>query len=151
MIEQRLEELAIILPEAPKPVANYVPYVIADKQVIISGQIAKIGDKFITGKVGQELSIEQGQEAAYICALNILAQLKEACQGDLNKVQKCLKLGIFVNSAADFTNQADIANGASDLMVKIFAENGKHARAAISAAALPLDSAVEIEATFLIA
>jgi enamine deaminase RidA (YjgF/YER057c/UK114 family) len=147
-IENRLKELNITLPEAPTPVANYVSYMQTGNLVFVSGQISKAGDVEYFGKVGRDFDVAQGIEAAKICGLNLIAQAKAACGGDLEKISQCVKLSIFVNSTDDFTNQANIANGVSDLMVEVFGEKGKHSRAAVSAVSLPLNAAVEVEAIF---
>ncbi len=144
----KLEELGIKLPEAPNPVANYTSYVISDKTIYISGQISKLGDKLIGGKVGKDISLEAAREAAYICGLNLLAQLQKACDGDLNRVKQCVRLGVFINVSPDFTDLPPIANGVSDLMVQVFGEAGKHARSTIGLASLPLNAAVEVEGIF---
>jgi enamine deaminase RidA (YjgF/YER057c/UK114 family) len=146
-VDARLVELGIEVPEAAASVANYVGYIQSGNLVFVSGQITLVGGelKFL-GKVGAEFSVEQGQEAARICAINIIAQLKAACGGDLDRVQRIVKLGGFVNSTSDFTDQPKVINGASDLMVAVFGDAGKHTRAAVSAGALPLGVAVEIDA-----
>ncbi len=149
--DQKLASLQIILPVPPQAVANYVPYVIAGNLVIISGQLPlKEGAVAFKGKVGQDLSLEEGQAAARLCAINILTQLKEACGGDLARVKRCVRLGGFVNCGTDFTDHPKVINGASDLMADVFGDIGRHARAAVGVNALPLGSAVEVEATFLI-
>lgn len=149
--DQKLISLNIILPTPPQVVANYVPYVIVGDMVIISGQLpVKEGEVSFKGKVGQDVSLEEGQAAAHLCAINILTQLKMACSGDLGRVKRCVRLGGFVNCGPDFTDQPKVINGASDLMVEIFGEAGRHARAAVGVNALPLGAAVEVEATFLI-
>ena len=146
-IDTRLAELGIDLPEAAASVANYVPYVISGNLVFVSGQVTiKNGEFLFQGKVGADLTVEQGQEAAKLCALNIIAQLKAACGGDLDRVKRIIRLGGFVNSTAEFTDQPKVINGASDLMVEVFGDAGRHARAAVSAAALPVNVGVEIEA-----
>ncbi len=151
-IDARLAELGISLPEPVAPVANYVPYVITGNLVFISGQVPMVdGKPAVTGKLGAEVSIEDGQRAARICALNVLAQLKAACGGDLDKVRRCVRLGNFVASAPSFSDQPKVANGASDLMVEVFGDAGRHARAAVGSVALPLNVAVEVEAVFEIA
>lgn len=151
-IDTRLKELGIELPAPPQPVASYVPYVISGKQVVISGQVpmGPDGPAFL-GKVGAGISLEDGQAAARLCALNLLAQLKAACGGDLDKVRRCVKLNVFVNAAPDFTRQPEVANGASDLMVAVFGEAGRHARAAVGAGSLPRGVAVEVDGQFEIA
>lgn len=149
--DQRLASLKIILPKPEQAVANYAPYVIVGNMVIISGQLPlQGGDVAYKGKVGQGLSLEQGQAAARLCAINILTQLKAACSGDLTRVKRCVRLGGFVNCGPDFTDQPKVINGASDLMIDVFGDAGRHARAAVGVNALPLGAAVEIEATFLI-
>lgn len=149
--DQKLASLQIILPVPPQAVANYVPYVIAGNLVIISGQLPlKEGAVAFKGKVGQDLSLKEGQAAARLCAINILTQLKEACGGDLARVKRCVRLGGFVNCGTDFTDHPKVINGASDLMADVFGDIGRHARAAVGVNALPLGSAVEVEATFLI-
>ena len=151
-IEARLTELGIELPQAAAPAANYVPYVVSGSLVFVSGQVTVWNGEFrYQGKVGQDLGVEDGQAAARLCALNIIAQVKAACGGDLDRVVRIVRLGGFVNSTPDFTGQAKVINGASDLMVEVFGDKGKHARAAVSAAALPLGVAVEVEAVVEIA
>ncbi len=146
-VDARLAELGIEVPEAAAPVANYVGYVRSGNMVFVSGQVPLVDGAFkFQGKVGSEFSIEEGQEAAKICAINIIAQLKAACGGDLDRVQRIVKLGGFVNSTPEFTDQPKVINGASDLMVAVFGDAGKHTRAAVSAGALPLGVAVEIDA-----
>jgi len=146
--EDKLAALGLTLPEPSAPVANYVPYVTSGNLVFISGQISKIGDKAIGGRLGEDLTVEQGQEAAKLSALNLIAQMKAACGGDLSRVKRIVKLGGFVQSLPTAT-QADIPkviNGCSDIMVAVFGEAGRHARFAVSAPSLPLDFAVEIDA-----
>ena len=151
-IDARLEELGIEVPQAAAAVANYVPYVVTGNLVFVSGQVTiEDGEFKYQGKVGSDLSVEQGQEAARLCALNIIAQLKEACGGDLDRVRRIVKLGGFVNSTPDFKDQPKVINGASDLMVEVFGDRGKHARAAVSAGALPVGVAVEVDAVAAIA
>lgn len=148
-IEARLNELGITLPKAAAPVANYVPYVITGSLVFISGQgpMGPNGPEF-KGKVGRDLDVEEGRKAARLTALNVIAQLKEAVGGDLDRVKRCVKLLGFVNSTADFIQQPAVINGASDVMVEIFGDAGRHARSAVSAPSLPVDIAVEVEAIF---
>ena len=151
-IDARLAELKLELPKAAAPVANYVPVVIVGNLAFLSGQVTAWNGEFkFRGKLGRDFSIEQGQEAARICALNIIAQLKAALGGDLDRVKRCVRLGVFVNSMPDFTDQPKVGNGASDLLVQIFGDAGKHARTAIGTNALPVDVAVEIDAIFEIA
>lgn len=146
--EDALADLGLGLPEAAAPVANYVPFVISGNLVFISGQISKIGDNLIGGRLGEDLTVEKGQEAARLSALNLMAQMKAACGGDLSRVKRIVKLGGFVQATPNAT-QADIPkviNGCSDLMVEVFGDAGRHARFAVSAPSLPLDVAVEIDA-----
>ena len=151
-IDSRLAELGIELPEATAPVANYVPYALSGNTVYISGQVPILGGEFkYTGKLGGDVSIDDGYQAARLCALNVIAQGKAACGGDLDRVVRCLKLGGFVNSTPDFGDQPKIINGASDLMVEVFEDKGRHARFAVSAASLPFNVAVEVDAVFEIA
>ncbi len=151
-VDARLAELGIEVPEAAAPVANYVGYVRSGNLVFVSGQVPLVDGAFkFQGKVGAEFSVEEGQQAARICAINIIAQLKAACDGDLDRVQRILKLGGFVNSTPEFADQPKVINGASDLMVAVFGDAGKHTRAAVSAGALPLGVAVEIDAVAEIA
>ena len=147
-IEQKISELGLELPEPSAPVANYVPYVISGNLVFIAGQVSKVGDELIGGRLGEDLTVEQGQAAARLSALNLLAQMKAACDGDLTRVKRVVKLGGFVQ-ALPTTTAADIPkviNGCSDIMVAIFGDAGRHARFAVSAPSLPLDVAVEIDA-----
>jgi enamine deaminase RidA (YjgF/YER057c/UK114 family) len=151
-VEARLKELNITLPTPPAPVASYVPYVVSGKNLFISGQVTLTpeGLKYL-GAVGKELSIEDGKAAARLCALNAVAQAKAACGGDLERIKRVVKLTVFVNSAAGFAQQPEVANGASDLFVEIFGEAGKHARSAVGAVSLPRNVATEVEAIFEIA
>ncbi|SEN49723.1 Enamine deaminase RidA, house cleaning of reactive enamine intermediates, YjgF/YER057c/UK114 family [Paracoccus alcaliphilus] len=149
-IENRLTELGITLPDAPAPAANYVPFVQTGNLVFISGQISQNEAGLITGKLGDAMSVEQGAEAARRCGLALIAQLKAAV-GDLDRVKRVVKLTGFVNSTPDFTEQPKVVNGCSDLMVQVFGDAGRHARAAVSAPSLPLGVSVEIEAVFEIA
>ena len=148
-VQSRLQELGIALPTPPAPVASYVPYTFSGSQVFISGQIPlKDGKPHYIGKVGADIGLDEAREAAKLCAINILAQLGAACGGNLDRVVRCLKLGVFVNAVADFGQQPEVANGASDLMVQVFGEAGKHARAAVGVGSLPRGVAVEVEAVF---
>jgi enamine deaminase RidA (YjgF/YER057c/UK114 family) len=145
----RLKELGIALPSPPAPVASYVPYTFSGDQVFISGQIPlKDGKPQFIGKVGDGISLEEAQAAAKLCGVNVLAQLSAACDGNLDLVVRCLKLGVFVNAVPDYTQQPEVANGASDLMVAVFGDAGKHARAAVGVGSLPRGVAVEVEAVF---
>lgn len=149
-IEGRLAELGITLPDAPAPAANYVPFVQVGDLVHVSGQISADENGLITGKVGAELDTAAGAAAARRCALSLLAQAKAACGGDLDRVVRVVKLVGFVNSTPDYTEQPKVVNGASDLMVEVLGDAGRHARSAVSAGSLPLGVAVEIEAIFQI-
>ena len=149
-IETRLAELGLELPEAPAPAANYVPYVIIDNMVYISGQISKDANGLICGKLGDNTSVEQGAAAARVCGLNLIAQLREACGGNLDRVVKVVKLGGFVNATAGFIDHPAVINGTSDLMAEVFGKTGEHARAAVGCVSLPLGVAVEVEGIFQI-
>ncbi len=150
-IETRLAELGVTLPDAPAPAANYVPYVIAGDMVYVSGQVPMGPDGFIIGRLGADMSVEDGAAAAKACAISLLAQLKAACGGDIDRLVRVVKLVGFVNSTADFGDQPKVINGASDFMVNALGDKGRHARSAVSAASLPFGVAVEIEAIFQIA
>ncbi len=148
-IEGRFKELKIELPQASAPVANYVPFVRAGDLLFIAGQICQWqGERRFIGKLGQEIKLEQGQEAARLCALNILAQVKSALGGDLDRVLRCVRLGGFVNSVPDFVQQPQVVNGASDLIVQVFGDAGRHARTAVGVNVLPGNVAVEVDAIF---
>ncbi len=149
-IEMKLAELGVTLPDAPAPAANYVPYVQVGDILYVSGQISNGPDGFITGKLGDNMSVEDGAAAAKSCAISLLAQVKAACGGDINRLVRVIKLTGFVNSTADFTDQPKVINGASDFMVAAVGDAGRHSRSAVSAAALPLGVAVEIEGIFQI-
>lgn len=150
-IEARLAELGITLPDAAAPAANYVPYVQSGNLVFISGQLPFKDGALITGKVGADVEVEVGQAAARACGLALIAQLKAACGGDLEKVVRVVKLTGFVNCPPEFEQQPAVVNGCSDLMVEVFADKGRHARAAVGAPALPFNVSVEIEGIFEIA
>ncbi|MGR3572737.1 RidA family protein [Brevirhabdus sp.] len=147
-IDQRLKDLGVTLPDAPAPAANYVPHVQVGDMLYVSGQISKGPDGLITGKLGADLSVEEGAAAARACALSLLAQVRAACGGDLSRLQRVVKLTGFVNSTDSFSDQPKVINGASDFMVELLGEAGRHSRSAVSAAALPLGVAVEIEGIF---
>ncbi len=150
-IDEKLTALGLDLPIPPSSVANYIPYKAFGNMVVISGQLPLSDGKVAyKGKVGQDLSLEEGQAAARLCAINILTQLKAACEGNLERVKSCLRVGGFVNCNPDYTDQPKVINGASDFIVEIFGEIGRHARAAVGVNALPLGAAVEVEATFII-
>ncbi|WP_333828263.1 RidA family protein [Pararhodobacter sp.] len=145
-IDLRLAELG--LPPAPPPAAAYVPYVLSGGVVYVSGQISQDANGLIKGKLGEDLSTEQGAEAARACALSLLAQLRAACGGDFGRLRRVVKLTGFVNCTPDFTEQPKVINGASELLVEVLGETGWHARSAVGVASLPLGVAVEIEALF---
>lgn len=147
-IETRLAELGVTLPNAPAPAANYVPFVKSGDLVFVSGQISNGPDGFITGKLGADMDVAAGAAAAKTCAISLLAQLKAACGGDLDRLVRVVKLTGFVNSTPDFTDQPKVINGASDFLVEALGDMGRHSRSAVSAASLPLGVAVEIEAIF---
>jgi enamine deaminase RidA (YjgF/YER057c/UK114 family) len=151
-IERRLAARGIELPDAPAPAANYVPYTISGKLLLVAGQLPfGKGQVAVVGRVGDDVSLEQGQEAARICALNLLAQAKAACGGDLDRLGRCLKLGGFVSCGPGFAEHPAVINGASDLMVEAMGEAGRHARFAVGCASLPRGAAVEVEAIFELA
>ena len=147
--EKKLTELNIILPKAPDPVGAYVAFKKVNKLLFISGQLPiDINGKIIKGKIGKDLTLEQGQEASKLCVANIIAQAKKAMNGDLNKIKNCIKITGFVNSTDDFTDQPKVINPASETLSILFGDEGKHTRAAISTNSLPLGVAVEIDAIF---
>ncbi|MDY7097506.1 MAG: RidA family protein [Pseudomonadota bacterium] len=148
-IDARLKELGITLPEAAAPVASYVPVVVQGGFAHVSGQLPFVDGELKTGRLGEDVSLEEGMEAARACGLMILAQLKAA--GVLDRVERVVKLGAFVNSTGDFTDQPKVANGASDLMFEVFGEPGRHSRAAVGVPVLPLGAAVEVDAVIAIA
>lgn len=145
--EKKLVELGITLPNAPAPAANYVPSVRIGDIVYVSGQVSSGPGGFITGKLGDTMSIDEGAAAARTCAISLLAQVKAACGGDLDRLVRVVKLTGFVNSTADFTDQPKVVNGASDFMVEVLGDAGRHSRSAVGAT-LPLGVAVEIEGIF---
>jgi enamine deaminase RidA (YjgF/YER057c/UK114 family) len=147
--ERKLNELGIILPNAPVPAANYVPFVKVDNIVYVSGQISIGSDGLIKGVLGADMSIEDGRLAARQCAINLLAQVKVACDGNLDRLLRVIKLGGFVNSKPNFSEQPNVINGASDFLVDLLGDRGRHARTAVGAI-LPLGVAVEIDGIFLI-
>jgi enamine deaminase RidA (YjgF/YER057c/UK114 family) len=151
-VEKRLADLNIVLPEPTAPVANYVPFVRSGQVLIVSGQLCldAEGKLVAKGRLGAEVSIEAGQRAARVCAINLLAHVK-AGLGDLDKVVRVIRLGGFINSAAGFIDGPKVMNGASDLMVEVFADRGRHARSTVGVSALPLDAAVEVEGFFEVA
>lgn len=148
-LQEKLQENGYELPKVAAPAANYVPYVVTGNLVNVSGQIPFLnGEKMHMGRLGDDLSVEEGAKAAQACALNILAQVNEAVGGDWSRVKRCVKLGGFVNSTPDFTDQPLVVNGASDLIGNVMGESGRHARFAVGAPSLPLGVAVEIDAIF---
>jgi enamine deaminase RidA (YjgF/YER057c/UK114 family) len=147
-IEAHLAKLGIILPDAPAPAANYMPWVRTGNLLFISGQIATNEDGFITGKLGENMTVEDGAVAAKACAVSLLAQLKAGCDGDIDRLVRVVKLVGFVNSTPDFGDQPKVINGCSDFMVKALGDKGRHSRSAVSAASLPFGVAVEIEGIF---
>ncbi|MEP3845788.1 MAG: RidA family protein [Paracoccaceae bacterium] len=149
-IEARLSELGVTLPDAPAPAANYVPFVQTGDIVYVSGQVSMDADGFIKGKLGDNMETDAGAEAARTCAIGLLAQLKAACGGDIERLVRVVKLTGFVNSTADFGDQPKVINGASDFLVDALGDRGRHARSAVSAASLPFGVAVEIEGIFQI-
>jgi len=148
-IDAHLLELGLSLPQAAAPAANYVPYVQTGNLVVVSGQITMIdGELMYLGRVGEDFTTEEGYEAAKLCGLNLIAQLKEACGGDLDRVKRVVRLGGFVNCTPTFTDHPKVINGASDLMAAVFGDAGKHARAAVGVLSLPLGVAVEVDGLF---
>ena len=148
-IEDNLKKLKITLPDAPKPVGSYLATKISGNLIFISGQISiDASGNLIKGKLGKDLSTEQGYNAAERCALSIISQAKKACNGDLSKIDSCLKITGYVNSTNDFTDQPKVINGASDLIASIFGDAGMHTRAAVSTNSLPLGVSVEVDAIF---
>lgn len=150
-IEQRLQKLGIELPKPNAPVANYVPFVRSGPLLFISGQISNGPKGVVKGKLGSTLTLDEGIEAARLCAVNLIAQMNAALDGDLDRVARVLKLGGFVNCVPEFEDQPKVVNGASDLFVSVFGEAGRHARAAVGAPSLPLGAAVEVDAVIEIA
>ena len=149
MITDNLKKLNIELPNAPDPVGAYVAYKIINNLLYISGQLPMGPDgKIIKGKIGKNLTLQDGQKASKLCAINILSQAKKALDGDLNKIKNCIKITGFVNSTEDFTDQPKVINPASEILSSVFENKGKHTRAAISTNSLPLGAAVEIDAIF---
>lgn len=148
-IDARLAELGIVLPDAPAPVANYVPYVVHDRLIFVSGQLPVVdGELGFVGTVGDDISLEEARQGARACALNVIAQVRAACGGDLDRMQRCIRLGGFVNGTGDFKQHPQVMNGASDLVVEIFGDRGRHARFAVGAGNLPGGVAVEVEGVF---
>jgi enamine deaminase RidA (YjgF/YER057c/UK114 family) len=148
MPHNRLKEMGIALPQAAAPVANYVPFVISGNMLYISGQLPAKDGQMTKGRLGKDVSVEQGYEAAKACALNIVSQASAALGGDLTRVRRCVKLGGFVACSKDFTDHPKVVNGASDFIVAVFGDAGKHARAAVGVPSLPLGACVEVDAVF---
>ena len=147
-IDARLAELGIVLPDAPAPAANYVPFVRVGNLLHVSGQISRSSAGLLTGKLGLDLDVAAGAAASQTCAIALLTQVRAACGGDWSRLVRVVKLVGFVNSTADFTDQPKVINGASDFLVAVLGDAGRHARSAVSAASLPLGVAVEIEGIF---
>ena len=148
-IEERLVDLGVTLPDAPAPAANYVPYVVSGLLVFISGQLPMVnGECEHRGALGRDVDLEHGVEAARVCAINVLSQLKAACNGDLSQVVRCVRLGGFVAATPDFEQHPAVINGASDLIAEALGDAGAHARAAVGVASLPFGVPVEVEAVF---
>ncbi|MEM0947534.1 MAG: RidA family protein [Pseudomonadota bacterium] len=147
-VEESLAQMGLTLPEAAAPAANYIPFVRSGNLLHVSGQISMKDGALIIGKLGDTMDVEGGREAAQLCALSLIAQVKAACDGDLSRLRRVVKLVGFVNSTPAFTDQPKVINGASDLMVEALGDRGRHARSAVSAASLPFGVAVEIEGIF---
>jgi enamine deaminase RidA (YjgF/YER057c/UK114 family) len=145
-IEARLKELGLDIPTPAAPAANYVPYVVSGRLVFLAGQIPLWnGELKYVGKLGADFSLKQGQDAARVCALNLIAQAKAACGGDLDRVVRWVKINGYVNGTPDFAEQPKVMNGASDLLVEVFGDKGRHARAAVGVSSLPFNVAVEVD------
>ena len=147
-VEERLKELGIVLPEIQAPWANYVSVVISGSVVYLSGQLPSLGGELIKGKLGTNLTVEQGRKAARLCALNMLPHLRQACDGDLDRVVRCLEIGGFVNAAPEFAEHPLVLNGASEFLVEVFGEAGRHTRFAVGVSSLPFNFAVEVKGVF---
>ena len=148
--EKNLETAGVVLPDAPAPAANYIPFVNVDGMIYISGQISQNAEGFVCGKLGADYSVEQGRAAARLCAINLVAQLKAACGGDLSRLVRTVKLTGYVNATPDFDQHPAVMNGASDFIAEIFGTAGKHARVAVGCVSLPLGVAVEVDGLFQI-
>jgi enamine deaminase RidA (YjgF/YER057c/UK114 family) len=149
LIDDRLRSLGIELPMPSAPGANYVPFVRSGNLLFLTGQLSQWnGERRFIGKLGHEFEVDQGRQAARLCALNLIAHLRAALDGDLDRVVRCVRIAGFVNSVPEFTSQSQVLNGASDLFVEVFGDAGRHARMAVGVAALPYDVAVEVEAVF---
>jgi enamine deaminase RidA (YjgF/YER057c/UK114 family) len=148
-IDDHLKALGIELPNPSSPGANYVPFVRTGNLLFLTGQLSQWnGERRFIGKLGREFGVEEGQQAARLCALNLVAQLRAALDGDLDLVVRCVRIAGFVNSTPDFVGQSQVINGASDLFVEVFGEAGRHTRLAVGVSALPYDVAVEVEGVF---
>lgn len=148
-LENRLRSLGIELPSPPVPVATYVPFIISGRMLYISGQLPMVGEHLeYVGKVGKNVSLEDAQKAAYLCALNIIAQVKFACEESFERVNRCVRLGGFVNATEDFSDHSKVIDTASEVMIQVFGNLGRHARATVGVSSLPLNASVEIEAIF---
>lgn len=148
-IDEHLRTLGIELPNPSKPGANYVPFVRSGNLLFMTGQLSQWnGERRFVGKLGRDFDVEEGRKAARLCALNVVAHVREALDGDLDRVARCVRVAGYVNSTPDFTAQSQVMNGASDTFVEIFGEAGRHARMAVGVSALPYDIAVEVEAVF---
>jgi enamine deaminase RidA (YjgF/YER057c/UK114 family) len=148
-VNDRLRQLDIGLPEPSKPGANYVPFVRTGNLIFLTGQLSQWnGERRFIGKLGREFGVEEGQQAARLCALNLVAQLRAALDGDLDRVVRCVRIAGYVNSMPDFVAQSQVINGASDLFVEVFEDAGRHTRMAVGVSALPYDVAVEVEGVF---
>jgi enamine deaminase RidA (YjgF/YER057c/UK114 family) len=148
-VEKRLAAAQVVVPDAPAAAGNYAPYVVSRGQVYVSGQTCRVQGQIIyKGKVGRDLSLEEGKLAARVCAINLLSQLKAACDGDLDRVARCVRLGGFVCSDETFTQQPEVLDGASEVILAAFGADGRHARTAVGVAVLPSNSAAEVDAVF---
>ena len=147
-IEQKLQDLGILLPPAAAPAANYVPYITVGNILFVSGQISQNSDGLVVGKLGSNFSVDEGYDAARLCGLALIAQVKSACGADWGRFSRVVRLGGFVNSTSDFLDHPKVINGASDLMVEVFGSCGAHSRAAVGSSSLPLGVAVEVEGVF---
>jgi enamine deaminase RidA (YjgF/YER057c/UK114 family) len=148
-VEERLRELSIELPRPSTPGANYVPFVRTGNLVFVTGQLSQWnGERRFVGKVGREFTADEGKQAARLCALNVLAQLRAALDGELDRVVRCVRIAGYVNSVADFVDQSQVMNGASDVFIEVLGEAGRHARMAVGVSALPYGVAVEVEGCF---
>lgn len=148
--EAKIEAMGFVVPDAPAPAANYVPYMVVGDMVYVSGQVSKDEGGLIAGKLGADMDVAGGQAAARVCALNLIAQLKAACGGDLDRLKRVVRLGGFVNATADFGDHPAVINGASDFIGEVFGAAGAHARAAVGCSSLPFGVAVEVEGVFQI-